>query len=133
MGLCFGGNVVRLVKPSQNGFRVVIRTYDEPNWGLEPLHLLADQLSGCYDFEDRRPGPPEIHEQLEVTESVQRALNILTTQEKLVVQLYYGFVSTKPWSLPDIAELLKIEITAASRILRRALKKLHDPLFPLDS
>ena len=109
-------------QPSQHGCLVTIRAYAEPLLDLEPLHLLPGDVAAP------TPTPPLEIEVTEVKEAIRDALTHLSTYERTVVQLYFGFVTVEPWTLPEIAALLQVENSEVARLLASALRKLRGPL-----
>lgn len=116
----FRGYSLRLIKPSQNCVTVITRAYAKPIRESPTYTRPQDALTTTLD-------PSQIAEKEEIKRIVREALRYLTDKERLVVRLHFGFADD-PWSLQEIAELLRVERADVKLTLLRALKKLREPL-----
>lgn len=107
---------------AKNGIKSYCRRLlkDRKEINIEPLCLANNIIAG------EETDPIALYDKKEMKEVVGRALNNLTSYERIAVIKYFGLNGENQCVFREIAEQLDLSVTRIGQILSSAMKKLRD-------
>ncbi len=92
-----------------------------------PLSEEEENTLGDIIEDVRDHGPMEATDQQLLREEIRRALNLLTTRERQVIELRFGLVDDHDHTLEEVGKKLKVTRERVRQIEERAIRKLRHP------
>lgn len=92
-----------------------------------PLSEEEENTLGDIIEDMRDQGPMEATDQQLLREEIRRALNLLTTRERQVIELRFGLVDDHDHTLEEVGRKLKVTRERVRQIEERAIRKLRHP------
>lgn len=107
---------------AKNGIKSYCRRLlkDRKEINIEPLCLANNIIAG------EETDPVAIYDKKEIKEVLGRALNNLTSHERIAVIKYFGLNGENQCAFREIAEQLDLSVTRIGQILSSAMKKLRN-------
>lgn len=118
----------RRLKRAAVKVRQIMRISQEPMSLETPIGTEEDSCLGDFIEDETIPGPVDVTSKQLLKEQIQATLRSLNERERGVLQLRFGLVDGRSWTLEEVGEYFRVSRERVRQIEAKALRKLRHPI-----